>query len=379
MGGELDSFLSGSERTAYLSDPDRKQAQDRLHLSFGGKGKEEDAIAEEILIKDAKRKLAELDRLEAKFNDTKRQYISAAAQASRPEPAPITIEVSDVVADAVTGVGHGLQNLALGAAEPMLQVADVMQASLKMLHGSVTGDYESLTPLSAMGTQLGETGGGTSDGLLMTGKNVVSMLPPVAAAQVGWGVGSSLYKGDVAGVTENMVGGAAVFGGARAMGLNEYGFREVPVSSTGKLGRQQGAIGLQPYGPSSAGANATAAAQNRPVNSTRNGVTRTNAADWRDLRDHWDDLGYGDILSAANRGKIAKGQTPKVDDAWVSVFPEDAGLMGERISMHHIGGNPITVPLAATRHLNAHVPGGFRYNPGGPGSAIPFYPPKPGN
>ena len=119
---------------------------------------------------------------------------------------------------------------------------------------------------------------------------------------------------------------------------------------------------------------ARTASEMRPLNTTRSGVPRTNAADWRALRDHWDDLGYGEILSDANRSAIGRGVTPKVDDAWINVFPEDAGLVGERITMHHIGGSPITVPLAATRHLDAHMPGGFRYNPGGPGSALPVYP-----
>lgn len=49
---------------------------------------------------------------------------------------------------------------------------------------------------------------------------------------------------------------------------------------------------------------------------TRTGVVR----DWRVLRDNWDDLGYGQILSTENRAAIAKGKTPKVDDAWVKVF-----------------------------------------------------------
>ncbi|WP_339488784.1 LysM peptidoglycan-binding domain-containing protein [Pseudomonas rhizophila] len=111
---------------------------------------------------------------------------------------------------------------------------------------------------------------------------------------------------------------------------------------------------------------------------TRTGLVRTNAADWRALRNDWDDLGYGQILSTENRASIAKGRPPKVDDTWIKVFPEDAGLLGEKISMHHIQGLPLTVPLPATRHLDAHMPGGFRYNPGGPGSALPAYPPKQG-
>jgi HNH/Endo VII superfamily nuclease toxin with a HHH motif len=130
----------------------------------------------------------------------------------------------------------------------------------------------------------------------------------------------------------------------------------------------------EPFGPPSPADAAKAAAASRPANATRLGVTRTNAADWRDLRDWWDQGGYGEILSESNRALIAKGKTPIVDDAWIKVFPEDAGLAGEKISMHHIGGNPITVPLPATRHLDAHMPGGFRYNPGGPGGSAPFYP-----
>jgi hypothetical protein len=158
------------------------------------------------------------------------------------------------------------------------------------------------------------------------------------------------------------VGGDALvaLGGARsnaATARATYGANNISNASVGEL--------------------ALEAAAARPLNTTRSGVTRTNAADWRSLRDHWSDLGYGEILSEANLSAIAKGRTPKVDNAWVSVFPEDGGLMGEKISMHHIGSTPLTVPLAATRHLNAHMPGGFRYNVGGPGSALPFYPPKP--
>jgi RHS repeat-associated protein len=103
------------------------------------------------------------------------------------------------------------------------------------------------------------------------------------------------------------------------------------------------------------------------TNTTRLGVKRTNPADWRQLRDTWDQAGLGDILSDANRGAIAKGRTPVVDQAWIRHFPGDASLLGEKIPMHHIGGTPITVPLPASRHMDAHMPGGFRRNPGGPG------------
>lgn len=122
---------------------------------------------------------------------------------------------------------------------------------------------------------------------------------------------------------------------------------------------------------------ATNTATTAVKNTTRTGVVRNNPADWRATRDLGDNSGYGDILSSANRSSIAKGRTPRVDDDWISFFPEDAGLIGERIPMHHIQGSPITVPLPATRHLDAHMPGGFRYNPGGPGSGVPIYPAPP--
>jgi filamentous hemagglutinin len=83
----------------------------------------------------------------------------------------------------------------------------------------------------------------------------------------------------------------------------------------------------------------------------------------------WDEVGYGDILSKENREFIKEGLTPVVDDAWVKYFPGDAPLKGQQLRMHHIGGYPITVPLPQTRHIDAHMPGGTRRNPGGPGTS----------
>jgi RHS repeat-associated protein len=103
------------------------------------------------------------------------------------------------------------------------------------------------------------------------------------------------------------------------------------------------------------------------ANTTSQGVKRTNPSDWRALRDSWDDAGY-DILSPDNLKAIAGGRTPRVDDVWVKWFPGDASLLGQRIPMHHVGGSRLTVPLPASRHVDAHMPGGFRYNPGGPGA-----------
>jgi hypothetical protein len=109
-------------------------------------------------------------------------------------------------------------------------------------------------------------------------------------------------------------------------------------------------------------------------NVTRLGIPRSNPADWRATRDLWDQLGFGGILSDTNRAAIASGRTPIVDQSWISYFPEDTGLLGELIPMHHVQGLPITIPLPMSRHLDAHMPGGYRYNPGGPGSGLPIYP-----
>ena len=111
----------------------------------------------------------------------------------------------------------------------------------------------------------------------------------------------------------------------------------------------------------------------RVAGATRLGVVRNNPSDWRATRDLWDSGGFGEILSPANRARIARGRTPEVDEDWVRYFPEDKGLLGEGIRMHHIQGTPFTTPLPVTRHLDAHMPGGFRYNPGGPGGQVPIY------
>jgi RHS repeat-associated protein len=110
-------------------------------------------------------------------------------------------------------------------------------------------------------------------------------------------------------------------------------------------------------------------ATTRVPGTTRLGVKRSNPADWRKLRNAWDEAGYGDILSAKNRAAIAKGRTPVVDDAWIQYFPGDAALKGEQIPMHHVGGGRVTVPLPESRHIDAHRPGGYRRNPGGAGTS----------
>jgi RHS repeat-associated protein len=101
---------------------------------------------------------------------------------------------------------------------------------------------------------------------------------------------------------------------------------------------------------------------------TRTGVKRDNPGDWKRLATLWKDTGV-DALSDANLKNIDERLAPIVDDAWIRWFPGDAALKGEKISMHHVGGSRLSVPLPASRHKAAHMPGGYRFNPGGPGQS----------
>lgn len=118
---------------------------------------------------------------------------------------------------------------------------------------------------------------------------------------------------------------------------------------------------------------ATAASARPRSNTTRFGVPRNSRADWHMFREQWDKAGYGEILSPANRARIDRGISPVVDETWVRYFTEDAGLIGEKIHIHHIDGSALRLPWPRTRHRDAHLPGGTSQNFGGPGSAAPFY------
>ncbi|MBB5035457.1 hypothetical protein [Prosthecobacter vanneervenii] len=132
------------------------------------------------------------------------------------------------------------------------------------------------------------------------------------------------------------------------------------------------ASGPQPP-TSNSGITGPAAKKTKKSNTTSKGVKRNNPKDWKDTMKLWDAVGYQDLLSPANRVLIQNELVPIVDDAWIKVHPEDAGLKGEKISIHHVQGLPLNVPLPYSRHKDAHKPGGFRYNPGGVGSQLPVY------
>jgi hypothetical protein len=106
---------------------------------------------------------------------------------------------------------------------------------------------------------------------------------------------------------------------------------------------------------------------NTKSNTTRQGIKRNNPRDWKITMKAWDEAGYGGALSPENRARINGRRTPIVDDAWIEWFPGDAPLRGEQIRIHHIQGGKLVVPLPESRHKDAHSPGGYRKNPGGPG------------
>ncbi|WP_425605572.1 hypothetical protein [Luteolibacter rhizosphaerae] len=102
-------------------------------------------------------------------------------------------------------------------------------------------------------------------------------------------------------------------------------------------------------------------------------MSRRNRADWRAVKKLWDELGYGEILSQENRLRIDNGVVPRVDEDWIAIHPEDEGLLGEKISIHHILGLSLSVPAPRTRHYDSHRPGGPRYNWGHVPSQLPIY------
>ncbi len=99
-------------------------------------------------------------------------------------------------------------------------------------------------------------------------------------------------------------------------------------------------------------------------NTTRLGVARDNVGAWRQALSVWDEAGYGEMVSNANRDRLAGRLIPIVDEEWVLYFPEHAADMGKHITPHHVGGLPFIIFLSRSEHLNIHYPGGFRWNHG---------------
>ena len=109
---------------------------------------------------------------------------------------------------------------------------------------------------------------------------------------------------------------------------------------------------------------------------TRAGVRRdktTKVRDWKAFIEGWDRLGYGDLISLSNRLRLKERHSPVVDDNWIAYHPEDAGLRGEVIDIHHVFGELFKQPLPVTRHRNVTNPKSVGYSAGGIGGQAPYY------
>jgi hypothetical protein len=102
---------------------------------------------------------------------------------------------------------------------------------------------------------------------------------------------------------------------------------------------------------------------------TRYGIKRNNPADWHEFRNLRDDIGLGDVLSKENRLLINQGRTPLGRRRLGKTLPGRQRLDGPADNAAPVGGSPITVQLSKPRHQDAHMPGGFKRNPGGPGTS----------
>jgi hypothetical protein len=63
----------------------------------------------------------------------------------------------------------------------------------------------------------------------------------------------------------------------------------------------------------------------------------------------WKEL-MPEALSEENLGKIARGDSPVVDETWIKAFPDDAEFIGETIEHHHDQRGHLAIPLPGTKH-----------------------------
>jgi hypothetical protein len=78
---------------------------------------------------------------------------------------------------------------------------------------------------------------------------------------------------------------------------------------------------------------------------TLNGGIRNARQFWS----QWSDA-YPETLSGANVARIQMGQSPIVDDTWISEFPEHADYSGETLIHHHLDYGPDAIPLPGSVH-----------------------------
>ena len=134
---------------------------------------------------------------------------------------PITVEVPPVVSAVVGGVGDVLTGGIAGLADmTVAPIADVAQAGLKALHGSVTGDYQPMTPMSSYADSVVNGGAGVWEGIKATGVNVFNVSPlgmVYHAGTGGYGLTTAAMNGDVRAATREGLGLGLNFAGAAAV------------------------------------------------------------------------------------------------------------------------------------------------------------------
>ncbi len=139
---------------------------------------------------------------------------------------PFTIEVPPMLRAVAGGVGDVVTGTIVGLADlTVAPLADLAQTGLKALHGAVTGDYQTFTPLSSYADGVVNGGMGTWDGIKATGVNVfnVSPLGMIYHAGTGaYGLTTAAMNGDVRGMTRDSLG----------LGLNFAGAAVVPMGMT---------------------------------------------------------------------------------------------------------------------------------------------------
>lgn len=134
---------------------------------------------------------------------------------------PITVEVPSVVSAVVGGVGDVLTGGIAGLADLMVApIADVAQAGLKALHGTVTGDYQPLTPLSSYADSVVNGGAGVWEGIKATGVNVFNVSPLGMVYHVGtggYGLTTAAMNGDLRAAMREGLGLGFNFAGASVL------------------------------------------------------------------------------------------------------------------------------------------------------------------
>ncbi len=181
------------------------------------------------------------------LSDTSAPLQRFAAEPLSPLARALTMEVE--VPPSLAAVGRGAGDLVaggiLGAANmTVLPLADTVQAGLKFLHGSATGDYQPLNSLSTFGAP----DASTWDGVKSTAVNIFNVSPAGMVYHSYAGARdatTALMNGDLRRATSEGLGLGLNFAGARAVGMGDYGFTITDVRGAGMGRGQVGAIGIK--------------------------------------------------------------------------------------------------------------------------------------